>query len=341
MHVRSASVVAFPILFAALAIVALTVGCDGPAVPPLLVTVYVPGRSRSIEALVDGIRDAIAQSRPVELTVQVAGDPESTGLETDGSGRAVTDARIGVGAVIALTLSSDASRTTFFTAVVDPVGSGLLPSFAEEVGPAIGVASPPPIRGLFELVAQIPTVRVVGYLYDRSNPDATAIARLASMAAPATGIELVAIPFDPVSLDQAATDNAAAGLLGELLARVDALLVDGPLYGGVWIDTVIDLLAESTVATITVDPVWGAAHAALIAYGTDPAAIGRATGSVISDSMRRDRRSYSRLRFPTGADDLVLIVNTASAERTGVEIPSALTDAADTVLGHEPGAADD
>ncbi|TVQ28246.1 MAG: hypothetical protein EA382_02230 [Spirochaetaceae bacterium] len=341
MHVRSATVVPIPILWAALAIVALTVGCDGPAAPPLRVTVYVPGQSRSAEALVDGIRDAIAQSRPVELTVEVAGELESTGLETGRSGRAVADARIGVGATIALTLSADASRTTFFTAVVDPVGSGLLPSLAEEVGAVIGVASLPPIRGLFELVAQISTVRVVGYLYDRRSPDATAIARLASMAAPAAGIELVAIPFDLVSLDQDATDHAAAGPLGELLARVDALLVDGPLYGGVWIDSVLDLLAESTVATITVDPVWGAAHGALIAYGTDPAAIGRATGTVIADSMRRDRGPYSRLQFPTGADDLVLLVNTASAERTGVEIPSALTDAADTVLGHEPGAADD
>jgi ABC-type uncharacterized transport system substrate-binding protein len=108
-----------------------------------------------------------------------------------------------------------------------------------------------------------------------------------------------------------------------------------------WIDGVLDTLAESTVPIITVDPVWGEAHGALIAYGTSPTAIGRATGVALVESIRRDGRPYPRVSFATEADDLVLVVSAAQAERAGVELPSALIDAADTVLMRGSGDSDD
>jgi hypothetical protein len=53
--------------------------------------------------------------------------------------------------------------TTMMYAIVKKV-------VADDTGPIAGVASLPPIRGLFELVAAIPDFRVVGYLYDRLSP---------------------------------------------------------------------------------------------------------------------------------------------------------------------------
>jgi ABC-type uncharacterized transport system substrate-binding protein len=233
------------------------------------------------------------------------------------------------GTVVAVLPAKQATRTIpiVFTAVADPITSGLVTSLARPGGNVTGlsVLAPELIGKRLELLTQaVPAVSRVSVLWEpsglgeRTDKD---LLKRAEVAGQALGVRLQFVEArGPADFDRAFSDMTRA--------RAGALTV---LPSGMFFNErrrVVDLAAKKRLPAVYP---WkeGADAGGLMAYGPSIADLYRRAATYVDKILKGAKPADLPIEQPTKFE---LVINLRTAKALGLQIPQSLLLRADQVL---------
>lgn len=210
-------------------------------------------------------------------------------------------------------------------AVTDPVGSGLISSFARPGGRVTGTASLVP-----ELTAKriqlakeaVPSISRVALLWNPANPaEATAFGE-ASTTASAAGLQLQSLPVR-------APDDFVAAFEAATQGRAEALLDGGGPVLANNRKRILDFAATKRIPVIGRARLW-VEDGALMSYGANATDQWRQAASYVDRIVRGTDPAVLPVSLPTTFE---LIVNQRTAQTLGISYGSSFLDQVTDVIG--------
>jgi len=205
-----------------------------------------------------------------------------------------------------------------FAPVVNPVEEGLVSSLARPGGQITGVQNGGALpKGLEWLHAIVPGAKKIHFIYHpRDRVSLTSLKSL-QVAAPAIGVELVAIE---------AADSAAATALIEKLPRGSALFL-APTPSLFPMEPMLAAAANHGIAV-------GMSNAAyltnktLMNFGTEFAEIGQQAARITDQILKGNKPAD----LPVETPEYFLTINLQMAKTIGIEVPDAIVNQAQRVV---------
>ena len=208
-----------------------------------------------------------------------------------------------------------------FTAVTDPVGSGLVSSWESHGDENVtGVSDMIVVSDDVELIMEIlPNVAKLGTMYNAGESNSVFLVDKLNEACDALGIEVVEATVS-TSADVATAAQSLVGKVDAIWVGTDNTVVTGfEALVGICEDNSIPLFAADEDSII---------RGAIAAYSFDYYDIGYQTGEIVAKILNGE--DASGIAVEKGKV-ISLSVNTAAAERMGITIPQAIVDKAVTV----------
>ena len=313
-------------LIAVLTIPALG-GCGGGAkVIGISQVVTHPALDATRQGIIDGLADnGYVDGDNIEIDYQNSeGDPTLFGsiaqrFVTDEVAIIVSIATPNSQAAIAAAEGTDIP--VVFTAVTDPVGSGLVSNWASHPNENVtGVSDMIVVSDDIELITEIvPGVKKLGTLYNAGESNSVFLVSKLHEACDALGIEVV----EKTVSTSADVLTAAQSLVGQ----VDAIWVgtDNTVVTG--LEALIGVCEDNDIPLFPSDED-SIVRGCIAAYSFDYYDIGYQTGEMVANIL--DGTDASTIPVEKGKV-ISLSVNVGAAERMGVTIPQSIIDLAVTV----------
>ena len=208
-----------------------------------------------------------------------------------------------------------------FTAVTDPVGSGLVGDWkSHENENATGVSDMVVVSDDVELITEImPGVKTIGTIYNAGESNSVFLVEKLKEACDALGIEVV----EATVSTSADVSTAAQSLVG----RVDAIWIgtDNTVVTG--LEALIGVCEENQIPLFSADED-SIERGCIAAYSFDYYDIGVQTGEMVAKIL--NGKDASKIAVEKGKV-ISLSVNTAAAERMGITLPQSIVDKAVTI----------
>jgi len=208
-----------------------------------------------------------------------------------------------------------------FTAITDPVGSGMVIDWDSHPDENVtGVSDMIVVSDDVDLIMEIiPGVQKLGTLYNAGEDNSVFLVEKLNEACDALGIEVV----ERTVSTSADVLSAAQSLVGQ----VDAIWVgtDNTVVTG--LEALIGVCEDNDIPLFPADED-SIVRGGIAAYSFDYYDIGYQTGEIVAKIL--DGEDASKIPVEKGKV-ISLSVNTAAAERMGVTIPQAIIDRAVTV----------
>jgi putative ABC transport system substrate-binding protein len=207
-----------------------------------------------------------------------------------------------------------------FGTVTDPVGAGLVASFAKPGGNVTGTSDMTPVKDQLALFKQLGTkVTRVGIIYNAGEANSVFTVKQTKEAAAALGLTIVEATVSSAGEVQ----QAAQSLVG----RVDGfyLITDNTLAQGV--QSVITIANQKKLPTVSVERSF-VDQGALATAGFDYYQFGKQTGAMAADVLKGKKPADLPVQT---SKDLKLVVNTKTAGEIGLTVPAAVLDKAEKV----------
>ena len=208
-----------------------------------------------------------------------------------------------------------------FTAITDPVGSGMVTDWDSHPDENVtGVSDMIVVSDDVDLIVEIlPGVKKLGTLYNAGESNSVFLVEKLNEACDALGIEVVE-----------RTVSASADVLSaaqSLVGQVDAIWVgtDNTVVTG--LEALIGVCEDNDIPLFPADED-SIDRGGIAAYSFDYYDIGYQTGEIVAKIL--DGKDASEIPVEKGKV-ISLSVNTAAAERMGVTLPQAIIDRAVTV----------
>jgi len=233
------------------------------------------------------------------------------------------DLILAISTPIALAMANaEKDRPILFSAVTDPVGVGLVPSW-DQAGPNItGTSDLNPDAKPVSLVKEaMPNVKTIGVLYSSSEPNS-----LSQVKAYQTEADSIGVTLKPQAITSAA--EISVGL--ESLAGVDAILIPTDNTVAASIATVIGYGQEHQIPVFCADTST-VSLGTVASRGLSYHDLGRRTGEM-AVSILRDGVDVSTIP-PEATTSTELIVNPTAAASYGLTLPDSLVSEAAQVVG--------
>jgi putative ABC transport system substrate-binding protein len=208
-----------------------------------------------------------------------------------------------------------------FTAVTDPVGSGLVSNWESHGDENVtGVSDMIVVSDDVELIAEImPGISTLGTMYNAGESNSVFLAEKLNEACDALGIDVVEATVS-TSADVATAAQSLVGRVDAIWVGTDNTVVTGfEALVGICEDNDIPLFAADEDSIV---------RGAIAAYSFDYYDVGYQTGEVVAEIL--DGKDASTIPVEKGKV-ISLSVNTAAAERMGITIPQNIIDSAATV----------
>lgn len=217
-----------------------------------------------------------------------------------------------------------ASVPTVFITVADPIGSGIVESYAHPGGTATGIQGN--IDSLpgkqIELIREIvPTVTKVGMLINKLNPSTLGQKRNAESAAAVLGVTLVPVEISTAADLGAAFDELARGKAQAVLCPTDSTMSAARKQ-------VADLALAARLPSVF--PYREHVEAGgLISYGVDLRESHRHAIDFVDKILKGAKPGDLPVEFPTR---LSMVINLRTAKAVGLSIPESFLLRADEVI---------
>jgi putative ABC transport system substrate-binding protein len=207
----------------------------------------------------------------------------------------------------------------------DPVGDGLVSSFARPGGNITGTAAKPMNTRRLQLLKQaVPAASRVAYLVDAGLAQGVRAYQEALSAAPAIGIELVL-------LEVRAPEDFAAAFATASRARADAIQLGASGLISNQRTQVLSSIAASRLPSITGSTREWVDGGALIYYGTDLVDQERLTAKYVDRILKGANPADLPIDLPTGYE---LIINMKTAKTLGLTIPPSVMAQVTELIGN-------
>ncbi|WP_394214021.1 ABC transporter substrate-binding protein [Brachybacterium vulturis] len=279
-----------------------------------------PSLDAAREGFVAGLEDS---GLDVTFDVQNAQGDQATANTIAGTfASSDHDLLLAIATPSAQTLAQSIPETpVLFTAVTDPVSAKLVESNEAPGGNVTGTSDANPVREQLQLITELaPDAETVGIVYSSGEVNSQVQVDWAQEAAAEMGIEI----------QEATVSNSSEVQQAANSLEVDAIYVptDNAVVSA--LESVIRVGQEKQIPVIAAD---GASveRGAVATYGINYRELGAQTADmavrILSEGADPATMAVETQTTPE------LYVNPAAAEKMGVEIPQAMLDEADTVVG--------
>lgn len=279
------------------------------------------------EGFLEGLKEeGIEEGK--NLTVEyknAAADMGTCGQISDGFASDKVDLMVGIATPSAQSLynaAMDADIPVIYTAVTDPLAAELADEDGNPVGEITGTSDKLPVKQQLEMIREmLPDAKTIGILYTTSEANSeSAIKEYQELAG----------EYDFKIETAGITTTADIPLAAQtLLEKVDCLtnLTDNTVVSS--LPTILEMANEKKI------PVFGSEIeqvklGCLAAEGLDYVELGKQTGRMAAQVLKGEKKA-SELPFET-IEEASLYVNTAAAEKLGVELPEEMTTSAAEVF---------
>jgi putative ABC transport system substrate-binding protein len=238
--------------------------------------------------------------------------------------------KVGVIVVVGGTATKAAKEVTrtvpiVMSLVVDPVGSGLIPSLAHPGGNVTGtsIMAPDLVGKQLELLMEVvPKISRVAVLWNPDNPGGVPQLRQTEAAARALGVRLQTLEArGPHELD-----SAFAAMTRE---RAGALVILNDAILGVNLSKQIaELAAKSRLPAVHGEPEYAQAGG-LMVYGANRLDLERRAATFVDKILKGAKPADLPIEQPSKFE---LIINLKTAKALGLTIPPSLLQRADRVI---------
>jgi putative ABC transport system substrate-binding protein len=223
-------------------------------------------------------------------------------------------------------LQATRSIPIVFASVSDPVGDGIVASFARPGGNATGFTNVEASIGgkWVEMLKELaPAVNRVGFLFNPSTAPGggSYFLRRFEAAAPSFQVQPIAMPVeDAADIERALASLGAGGNGG--------LIVDSDIFAARHRVAIIAAAARHRVPAIYPFILF-VADGGLVAYGTDPKDLFRRAASYVDRILRGEKPADLPVQAPVKFE---LAVNLKTARALGLKVPPTLLALADEVI---------
>lgn len=274
----------------------------------------------ALDAVEQGIQDELAELgyEGVSYDLQSAnGDLNAAASIANKFQSDKVDVAVGIATPTAQALANTIDEIpVVFTAVTDPVDSGLVPEYSGGGGNVTGYSDMTPVREQIELIAELGDIKAIGHVYSSGEANAVVLAGLAEEVCKELGIEFV-----PATVTNTAEVRQATQAI---IDRVDAIYMSTDNAVVSALASLTEVAINAGVPVVTADPSSAEEQDVIAAYGFDYYTMGRATGRLIDDILEGKDPDSIPVQYLTDADDLVLHLNLDIAEQLGIDVPSSL-----------------
>ncbi len=212
----------------------------------------------------------------------------------------------------------DKDIPVIYTAVSDPVAAELAKPNGESVGNVSGTSDALPVEAQLKMIREImPDAKTIGIMYTTSEANSESTIKIYEGLVSKYGFELVTSGVATSADIPLATDN--------ILTKVDCL---SNLTDNTVVESLPTILDKAFAANI---PVFGSeieqvAIGCLASEGVDYITLGKETGYMAAQVLRGERKA-SEMEYQTISESY-LYLNSAVAEKLGIEIPQSMLDRA-------------
>lgn len=189
-------------------------------------------------------------------------------------------------------LNADPNTPSVFTAVTDPVKSGLVDSLVKPGGSMTGSIDATDVEDQIELLVKVvPKAKRVGVFYNSSEVNSEVQAKIAKQALEQKGIEVI---------EKTVTSTNDVQVTMEILARqVDAIYLPTDNTVASTITTIGEILKQAKVPAMGSD---GAViEGVLLTYGVDYYAIGKQAGQLAVKILKGEKPADLAVQKPNKA----------------------------------------
>ncbi|MFO7727310.1 MAG: ABC transporter substrate-binding protein [Desulfonatronovibrio sp.] len=219
-----------------------------------------------------------------------------------------------------------ASVPVIFTAVTDPVGSGLVKSMDKPGGNITGLTDLSPVQPQLDMIIKIqPQINTLGIVFSAFEQNAVTLKNHMKQAAKNYGIKLVEAPVQR-------GDSVSEKTL-DILDSIDALYISTDNYVVSRVSKLAGICASAKIPLYAADPS-SVAAGAMVALSIDYFQMGRQTGALSHKILQGTPPGSVPVAQPR---EMTITVNTQAAQAMGINLPMDLITAADKFYSTEPG----
>jgi putative ABC transport system substrate-binding protein len=212
-------------------------------------------------------------------------------------------------------------RIVVFAEVYDPYAAGVAVSPTEHPPNLVGVASPPPVAPILDLIARLmPEAQRIGVIYNPGEANAVSAVERIRAGTAERGMELV----ERTVAGSSEVQQAAQSLVG----RIDAFFITGDNTVQVSFDAVVGAAEAGGIPVFVNDSAW-VERGAVVGMGPNFYEVGRAAARMIAEILQGDDPAAMEIQE---LDVQRMIVNLDAAQRQGITLPQELIEQAVEVI---------
>jgi putative tryptophan/tyrosine transport system substrate-binding protein len=282
----------------------------------------------ALDAVEQGIQDGLAEKKYTEIEYDLQnanGDMNSAiSIATKFKSDKVSVA-VGIATPTAQALVQGMTDIpVVFTAVTDPVSSGLVPSLKASGSNVTGYSDMTPVREQIEMILDLGGIKSIGHVYSSGEANAVVLAEMAAEACKALGVEFVSATVTNSAEVRTATLS--------IVDKVDAIYVSTDNTVVSALSALADVATDKGVPIISADPSSAEDFDILAAYGFDYYTMGVATGRLVGDILDGKEPGSFPTQFLTDEDDLVLLINLDVAKKLNFTLSNDVKKKADKIF---------
>ncbi|MFC1899171.1 ABC transporter substrate-binding protein [Chloroflexota bacterium] len=305
---------------------ALTIGCGAGSTLKIGISQIVT--HPALDATREGIIDALAEEGYVDgenIMIDYQNSEGDMNLVASIAQKFVSDkydAIIAIATPNALAAIDAAEGTdipVIFSAITDPVGSGMVSDWDSHPNENVtGVSDMIVVQDDVDLIMEIvPDVEKIGTLYNAGEANSVFLTSKLTEACDDLGIIVVEQTVS-TSADILAAANALVGQVDAIWVGTDNTVVSG-------LEALIGVCEDNDIPFFPADEP-SIERGGIAAYGFDYYDIGVQTGYMVAKVLKA---SDSAMSIPVEKGEIIsLSINTAAAERMGITIPQSLVSKA-------------
>jgi putative ABC transport system substrate-binding protein len=212
-------------------------------------------------------------------------------------------------------------RIIVFAEVYDPYAASVAVSPTEHPPNLVGVASPPPVAPILDLIAQLmPEARRIGIIYNPAEANAVSVVERIRARTAERGMALV----ERMVAGSSEVQQAAQSMVG----KIDAFFITGDNTVQVSFDAVVGTAEAGSIPVFVNDSAW-VERGAVVGMGPDFYEAGRAAAKIIAQILEGADPAEMEIQQ---LDVQRTIVNLDAAQRQGIVLPQELIEQAAEVI---------